>query len=312
LLELYLIFRRAFVHPLPSRHPVDDRDALNQVHGPLYKESGGDLTSTVQLHWSLVVFEFTARALTFETDRLAALAGIASLLCRRTAQQYYFGVLSGHAVRCLLWRNSPKSRRSRPSKRLAAGFARSWSFGSITGRVSFEPNPERFTLFHQTAHVHHISRELASNANPSGSGTGTMDIEGCIIPVHVEDRRHLAARKEELVLFLADDGSTESRVENPPYDYPPHLPQGYFQSDVDGHEEEVYRTTRMCLLILGWCGVVDKKGEQPFGLMLSEGTGSNGSPVYRRVGIFTGGGGFGGYSVSRWAEFGSTKLICLV
>ena len=67
----YLIFRRAFVNSIPTQHsgPADHRDLLRQAHGPLYNEARGDLTGIVQLHWNLIIFEFTARAPTFETDQ---------------------------------------------------------------------------------------------------------------------------------------------------------------------------------------------------------------------------------------------------
>lgn len=80
-------------------------------------------------------------------------------------------------------------------------------------------------------------------------------------------------------LFVADDGGTRSRVENPPCGYPSGLPWGYFQLDIDEYEEEVYCTTRMSLSILGWHGVVNGKRKPPLGLMLSEGTARDGSSV---------------------------------
>lgn len=80
-----------------------------------------------------------------------------------------------------------------------ASFAPSWSFRSATGCVSLVPNPERFTSFHQMVQVYRISQELASSANLFGSGTGTIDIEGCVVPVRVEDSSHAAARRDALV-----------------------------------------------------------------------------------------------------------------
>ena len=340
----YLIFRRAFVNGMNLIHPTTpstepsamsaevstqclsstrdkpsttspSAELLRQIHGPLYTEAGGDPSGIVQLHWNLVVFEFTARTLTFATDRLAALAGIADLLCRRTGQEYYFGVLSAHAVRGLLWRNRRHTNRKRPSARLARGFAPSWSFGSVTGRVSFVPNPERFTLLRLTAEVKGITRRLANEANRYGSGTGTVEVEGCVVPVRVEEQgRDETERKGEFyVLFVVDDPlAGETSKGNPPHGYPSGIPWGYFQPDVDDYEEEVYGKAKLCLLILGWCGMENNRGEQTLGLILAQ-DGDNGlEPVYRRVGIFVGGGGFGGYTMSQWAEFGERKRLLLI
>ncbi|KAK3367587.1 heterokaryon incompatibility protein-domain-containing protein [Podospora didyma] len=227
----YLIFRRAFLNPIiPTTITTRGDHLLKEIHGPLFDEAGGDPTGIVQLHWNLIVFEFTARALTVPTDRLAALAGIASLLCRRTSQDYFFGLLSAHAVRGLLWRNRQKTKRRKPSARLLlgsttgtgtakGGFAPSWSFGSVTGRIGFVPNPERFTLLRLTAEVHGITRRLVDDANPYVSGMGTIEIEGL--------------------------------CKNPPHDYPPGVPWGYFQPDIDEYEQEVEAT--MILQAAGQC-----------------------------------------------------------
>ncbi|KAK0742553.1 heterokaryon incompatibility protein-domain-containing protein [Apiosordaria backusii] len=142
----FLIFRRAFVNPIENwtqnGHQDQDRtpksaedEVLKQIHGPLFQEAEGDLSSLVQLHWQLIILEFTARCLTIEMDRLAALAGIADLLCRITVQEYYYGLLSDHLVRGLLWRHKPHPNRKRVSQRLPAGSAPSWSFGAASAQA---------------------------------------------------------------------------------------------------------------------------------------------------------------------------------
>lgn len=83
------------------------------------------------------------------------------------------------------------------------------------------------------------------------------------------------------------------------------------RSITDEYEEDVYRTTSMFLLILGFCGRVDGKNS-PMGLMLSEGRSSDESVVYRRVGIFASGGRLGRQSTAKRAGFGSTRRINIV
>jgi hypothetical protein len=194
------------------------------------------------------------------------------------------------------------------------GFAPSWSFGSVTGRVNFVPNPERFTLLRLTAEIKGITRRLANEANRYGSGTGTVEVEGCVVPVRIEEQgRDETERKGEFyVLFVVDDPLVgETSKGNLPHEYPSGIPWGYFQPDIDDYEEEVYGA-KLCLLILGWCGMADNRGEQTLGLILAEDGGDGPEPVYRRVGIFVGGGGFGGYTMSRWAKFGERKRLLLV
>ncbi|KAK3314835.1 heterokaryon incompatibility protein-domain-containing protein [Apodospora peruviana] len=328
----YLVFRRAFVNPLPVARAITEQEqlaaALKEIHGPLFHEGGGDLSNIVQLHWWLVVFEFTARSLTVETDRLTALAGIADLLCRRSVQEYYFGVLSDHAVRGLLWRNRRNTNRRRPSRRLPTEYAPSWSFGSITGRVGAVPNPERFTLLQPAVKVHSIvRRRLLSEANPYGPGIGTVDIEGCMVRVRVglpvesgySSKKHATATKEGRVLFtVADDNGLLHT--NPPKPIPRRNapPWGYFEPDVDGYEEEVDETVSAYLLTMGW--IANGRQEQTVGLILVESPvdgdyGQNdgiGRACFRRVGIFVGGVGFGEPKMSKWAHFGANRRVHLL
>lgn len=304
----YLIFRRAFVNSLPVTQ-LDAAAALKQIHGPLYNEGGGDLSSIIQLHWWLVVFEFTARSLTIETDRLTALAGIADLLCRRTGQAYFFGVLSNHAVRGLLWRTRRHTDRGRlrPSRRLPPEYAPSWSFGSITGRVGSEPNPERFTLLREAVKVHEFARgRMISEGNAYyGPGRGRVDVEGWMVSVRIvgllaveggyPGKRHapMAARKLGRVLFTVEgvDGRDHDVKDEgllSATDEPSKVitsrrgrkkaaaaataPWGYFEPDVDEYESEVDRTMSTYLLIMGWYEAAgDGRGQvQTVGLILVE------------------------------------------
>lgn len=312
----YLVFRRAFVSPIEKRKQANKdeitRDALREAHGPLFDEAGGNPSNLAQLQWELVVFEFTARSLTVKTDRLTALAGIASLLCHCTSQEYYFGVLSGHAVRGLLWRyrpNTQETHRKCISRRLPAGFAPSWSFGSIVGRVEFVPKPEKFIQLHPAATIHHISRQLSS-ANPYGPGTGTIDIEGCMVPVRLEDPKYTAGRREGEVLFVVNGPSLSVKSEDPPHGYPKGLPWGYCQLDTDAYDLEIYGAISTYLLIMGWCGA--GRDARTLGLIVTEVTGDSQKVSYRRVGIFSGVGRLVEYKMSRWNRFGETKRIQLV
>lgn len=133
------------------------------------------------------------------------------------------------------------------------------------------PNPSRFTLLRLTAEVKGITRRLANEANPYGSGTGTVELEGCVVPVRVEkqERDQTERQGEFCILFVVDHPSVgETSKWNRPYEYPSGIPWGSFQPDVDDYEE-VYGKAKMCMLILGWCGLTySDRGEQTFGLIL--------------------------------------------
>jgi hypothetical protein len=71
-----------------------------------------------------------------------------------------------------------------------------------------------------------------------------------------------------------------------------------------------YSITAIYLLVLGWCGVEDKKGKHLLGLMPSQAKVDDGSDVYRRVGIFIGGERY--TMSSRWARSSSIQRVRLV
>ncbi|KAH8755205.1 heterokaryon incompatibility protein-domain-containing protein [Hyaloscypha sp. PMI_1271] len=289
----HLIFKRAFMGGHIAR----------RIHGALVDDVGRDHTLITQLHWQLVFYEFTARSLSVETDRLPALSGVTNFICRRSSQTYYFGLLHAHAVRGLLWRSFDDRLETLKTKRMPRDYAPSWSFGSITGRIDFLPEIEYFRTFRQSVTIHFISKQLSS-ANPYGPGTGILSIEGYMVPICVEDPKYAGARRGSYRLFVVKTPSFESK--NPPHDYPKNRPWGYFEPDVDGLEEEISGGKPMYLLIIGTCGITEKRINETLGLMLTEESRAGEDLHHRRAGVFRGGGGF---VMSRWAHFGVKRCV---
>ena len=176
-------------------------------------------------------------------------------------------------------------------------YAPSWSFGSITGRIDFLPEIEYFRTFRESVTIHSISPQLSS-ANPYGPGTGTLSIEGYMVPICAR------ARRGSYRLFVVKPPSFESK--NPPHDYPKNPPWGYFEPDIDGLEEEIGGGKSMYLLIVGTCCITEKRIKETLGLMLTEEPGAGEDLHYRRAGVFRGGGGF---VMSRWAHFGVKRCV---
>ncbi|KAM6508065.1 hypothetical protein FSOLCH5_013264 [Fusarium solani] len=93
--------------------------------------------SKVQASWrSDIVPAYTQLDLTFSTDRLPAIEGLASAAGKlRSDDEYVFG----------LWRNSIKAdlmwhipRSGRPSNRIVDGGAPTWSWASLTGEAAYD------------------------------------------------------------------------------------------------------------------------------------------------------------------------------
>ena len=89
--------------------------------------------------WRKLVEAYTRRELSFDTDRLAALAGIVSKMSKSMGDadtHYLAGIWRAHAPSHLLWRASTSSG-ALPCRRQRSGFAPSFSWASVTGSVSF-------------------------------------------------------------------------------------------------------------------------------------------------------------------------------
>ncbi|KAM5346209.1 hypothetical protein ACJ41O_009214 [Fusarium nematophilum] len=82
--------------------------------------------------WGLVVKTYTDMALTFETDRLVGIHGVASRLAAAHKTEYFAGVFGAHLAEGLLWRCI----RSRERPRGPASFP-TWSWASRGFRVWF-------------------------------------------------------------------------------------------------------------------------------------------------------------------------------
>lgn len=85
--------------------------------------------------WTSIVTDYTARTLTYNSDRLAALAGYAKLLgTKRPYDEYLAGLWKSELLEGLLWYRCAKSD---PNPRPTSYYAPSWSWASIDSAVRF-------------------------------------------------------------------------------------------------------------------------------------------------------------------------------
>lgn len=102
----------------------------------------------VELKWYDVVEEFTSRDLTFETDRLPAIAGLAAELQKRTPHKYLSGLWDDFIELDLLWSTSDWDKTQMKSftcKRNKNPHIPTWSWASITGKISYDIRAETRT-----------------------------------------------------------------------------------------------------------------------------------------------------------------------
>jgi hypothetical protein len=85
-------------------------------------------------HWLSSAEMYSKRSLTFESDMLPALSGLATHFSERHGQDYYAGIFSGSIPEGLLWRPSYAGCLSRPAKYMAP----SWSWTSLIGPIKID------------------------------------------------------------------------------------------------------------------------------------------------------------------------------
>ncbi|TVY88520.1 hypothetical protein LAWI1_G007433 [Lachnellula willkommii] len=108
----------------------------------VYQEEASNVTNPEKLdaaeNWHRVIEQYSSLSLTKQTDRLPALSGLA-IRSSPVLGEYLAGLWKHSLVSDLLWRiNKLEHDIVRPTEYIAP----SWSWASVTGRVSFWPEPD--------------------------------------------------------------------------------------------------------------------------------------------------------------------------
>jgi hypothetical protein len=168
--------------------------------------------------WHNIVEEFTSRAISYESDRLPAISGLAGLTQAGLHDEYICSIWRKDLVRGLLW-NVPRSTTHsllNRSLRHEKYYAPSWTWASITGALSYDYRASGGSTYVEDLEVIHVSYALAST-NPFGPVThASIVARGFLIPVCVQRPRessgthfsiHFSAgisRSQDQHVFLRD------------------------------------------------------------------------------------------------------------
>ena len=113
----------------------------------LYEAKSGrnvkEVRNGLLLRWNQVVYDFSLRSLTYASDRLPALSGLAAVMQRRTGDEYIAGLWKNELAIWLCWQTHiPQGTATgalgslqSPSSRQLSYCAPSWSWASVTGPV---------------------------------------------------------------------------------------------------------------------------------------------------------------------------------
>jgi len=182
-----------------SCHNKLNRYTVRQAYKTLLAASKHDSLNG-QRYWLKLVETFAARQLTYVTDRLPALTGIASMV-PFPAKDYLAGLWRGGLRHGLVWVN-PLGRNSRRIEgtldtfpklaeegincRISDHYAPSWSWASIWGPAAFGYMMEEDAIGKDW---HIINAQCTPRtSNPFGPvSEGFVEIEGSLIPITVQE-----------------------------------------------------------------------------------------------------------------------------
>ena len=85
-------------------------------------------------NWQQIIEDYTSRRLTYSTDKVAAMAGVADALQKSTNNVYYAGIWKHWLVEGLMWMYYGRDLKS---SRHPMSIAPTWSWASVTGPVEF-------------------------------------------------------------------------------------------------------------------------------------------------------------------------------
>jgi Heterokaryon incompatibility protein (HET) len=157
--------------------------------------------------WRFLVMEYSGLSLTFPSDRLPALSGLAKEFMQHRSDQYLAGMWMDSMVKDLTWH--PKRVRQRPKKWRAP----TWSWASVDSAVNFEAEFKH--MERGVCKMAPLCKVLGAECTPSGSDTtgevlsGYITISGHAIPMVLEyDSR---AYPTEIPRFSIRACSTQER-----------------------------------------------------------------------------------------------------
>lgn len=84
--------------------------------------------------WCEIVREYSGRKLSKDSDRLAAISGLASQFGNLAGWEYKAGIWTNHVLRMISWNRSPINTSRRPQEYVAP----SWSWASVIGPIDWE------------------------------------------------------------------------------------------------------------------------------------------------------------------------------
>lgn len=176
-LESYLSHRQFLAGYTTKRRKLPYATRHHTGEESYEPDDGLDPPLEVESHWKYIVEEFCRRKLTFASDKLVALSGIASTLEARTGDKYILGLWQNDLPHSLLWHASPLPEVTGPYR------APSWSWASVNGLVTLHVTNTMNLMSEPTqpvVDIEGVSWESFADADSTEPAQAVLNLRGCL------------------------------------------------------------------------------------------------------------------------------------
>jgi len=270
-------------------------------HGP------SAFNETRSWEWTGIVEQYSERVFTQITDRLPALAGIATVHSDSQARgQYLCGLWSKELPKTLFWQSTNSTVSPRPSITMPT-----WSWASVTGSIEFGYPDEEMQPKILDIHVSYKGRDIMGDVSQA-----VLRLEGLLVvgrALHGEKWRHVLTTEGKAIAETNPESShgleIDGRFSTFVPDYAIGTPGKHFVPD-DGP---------VACLLFSQGTVMDVDPEHPennrelnyvSGLVLR--SISEGGSLYERIGFFAGSGFDDSFELERLLAFAQKREFTLV
>ena len=230
-----------------------------------------DRNPRMELDWPSVVEEYTRLDLTFASDRLPALYGLAGARERviktpAHKNQYLFGLWRDNLLPGLLWQVGTRNYLSADkyvSKRQPSSYAPTWSWASVTGPVRYDDDfrtvdysdPKKLQPYRERFNIIEVKATPSTN-HPFGPGMGSITFMCPLVPLRL---KHIGTLDD----FCSKSFIAASKKAIPGED---RCPFGFEFSQTDDDQNEYF------FMILSHIGLqgIHKYGRKAVGLVVKK------------------------------------------
>lgn len=191
--------------------PLSPED-VDQSCKALFTEicQGGASPQAVLDFWLIAVSSYSYLGLTFEDDRLVALAGIAQRISAFIRSSYLAGLWAADLPRCLLWfRVGTRERKLSRSSKIAP----TWSWASASSLIDYDCAAHYLAVLRygfakdERVEIHHsgILCDVPDENSFSTSKHGYIEITAAFINITINEDYELKLSSGEVLNYLSQD-----------------------------------------------------------------------------------------------------------